>query len=132
MMKIESVEVILMNKDSESMFGEPYIEDEFSGVTYDFDEWKEFYDNRTRDIYDRCIKIDANDEDVWAFVKSARGYMTAPVGKLGFEIIEARTVVVHSLEDVRFDVTNSYIYDILKTKLVSGEIVIKIRFAPAP
>lgn len=131
-MKIESVEVIMMNKDSESMFGEPYIEDEFSGITYDFDEWKEFHANRSKDVYDRRIEIDANDVEVWEFVKSARGYMTAPVGKAGFDVVEARTVSVQSLEDVRFDITDSYIYDITKTKLVGGDVAIKIRFAPAP
>jgi hypothetical protein len=99
MNKIESVEVIPMNK--ESIFeDEQYIDDETYGVTNNKDEWMV----AIQDQFDKMSVLGGGkgviggDERLDAFVDSVDTYMLAPAAKMGTSILLAKARKIESLD----------------------------------
>lgn len=115
--KIESVEVIPMNK--ESIFGEPYSEDEYFNVTESFDEWLEFIEK----ISDSDIAFDVvTSGELLDIAKKAKGYMTGPVAKYGTHILSAKGRKFKTAKDLEnVDWTKTFVYMFVKNHNINPD-----------
>ena len=124
--KIESIEVIPMNK--ESIFDEPYSEDEIVNIAITYEEWETFNYNRTNEMNSSStFNSDFKDEvkdDLLEFAKKAKGYMINPTAKIGTKMIVAKTYKANSIEELneKIDPNKIYIYMIYYTTRVVIEI----------
>ena len=128
-MKIESIQVIPMNK--ESIFDEPYVEDEIHGCTLNVKEWEEqvlprlalpFDEKNIDGLYGHDLTPPPNVSEIARLFK---GYMFGPVAKYGKEVLEARSYTFESFDDVGgCDFSNCFLYTIGK-RLHDGNNVIR-------
>lgn len=119
-MKIESVEVIPMNK--ESIFEETsWIEDEDYGYTDDYKQWAE---RKSKLIESRDCNYGAASLYEHEICKRAKIYMMHPVIKIGTKIYESRSRRFNSIGEIDIDFDKIALYDIDKN-MSTGKIVVR-------
>ena len=122
MMKIESIEFIPMSKDS--IFEEPYIEDEIVNIAVSYEEWKSFNDNSINERNSN-INIDSNlkdevKEDLLEYAKKAKGYMICPTAKIGKTMLVSKAKRAENIAHLysSLDASKIYLYMIHYTTRV--------------
>lgn len=134
--KIESIELIPMNK--ESIFDEPYVEDEIVNIAVSYEEWKTFNYNRTNEMNSNSnFNTEFKDEvkeDLLEFAKKVKGYMISPTAKIGTKMIVAKTNKVESIKELneKLDPSKIYLYMIYYTTRVVIDTLQKINIVDLP
>lgn len=113
--RIESIEVIPMNK--ESIFEEPYSEDEIFGCSLSYQEWKQkvapritTYESEKADEVWFGFGLDLLSETD-AIAAKFKGFMFGPTAKYGKHILIAKSRTAKSVEDILSqDFSNCFLY----------------------
>lgn len=122
-MKIESIEVIPMNKESIFESEELNIF-ECVSITTSYDEWKVMHDKHLEMIGyipDRSTKSPYFDEICEEFAKNHKAFMTAPTAKFGNEVYEAKTRVAETEEELYAFEASGPLYSVLKVFIENTE-----------
>lgn len=109
-MKIESVEVIPMSKDSKwEEMKEPF---EVIGITTSYVEWlKDAYEKTSLGWNGQEFEMDSN---CLEFARNQSAFMTAPTAKFGNTIFVACALKVSSLEDI---ILSGPLYSVFTTQV---------------
>jgi hypothetical protein len=118
-MKIESVEVIPMSKDSKwEETQEPY---EVFGVTTSYSEWLvDSIEKSSLGCNGQEFEMDSNCIE---FAQKQSVFMTAPTAKFGNTLFVARTRLTPSLKDIRLDGPLYRVFTVKVDDIEAGKIV---------
>lgn len=99
-------------------FGEPYIEEETVGIFNSFEEWVQHLEEKVEKTKNDSTHINYKVLCSGKFVdymKNAKGFMSAPCAKIGTEILEAKTRLFFTIDDLKnhLDLDKVYVYEII-------------------
>jgi len=114
-MKVESITLVPMTK--ESIFEDDFEDFEFSNITKNVDEWWEVQVKWNGQSF-----LDAV-EDLYAEIKKAKYYMTAPNARFGYETVLAVTRIITDPKELTDMISkhgsNFLLYAVLKDRFVA-------------